>query len=90
MFAYIAIIQVIREQIPINPSVTLIEIIVFLLTGTTLLCLIEGVIIRNLTSYPHGVRSGFFLSSLVISILSGLVVIFLLIWHHSKRVPYFT
>ena len=44
MFAYIGIISVIREQIPPNPSITGIEILVYLLIGTSMLCLIEGII----------------------------------------------
>jgi uncharacterized membrane protein len=40
MLAFIAFFPIVREQIPPNPSITKMEILIYFLTGTDLLCLI--------------------------------------------------
>lgn len=47
MLAFIAVFPVIRNEIPPNPKITYMEILIYLLTGTDLLCLIESVLIRG-------------------------------------------
>ncbi len=47
MLAFISVFPVIRNEIPPNPKITYMEILIYLLTGTDLLCLIESVLIRG-------------------------------------------
>ena len=47
MIAFIALIPVVRDQLPANPSITLVEILVYLETFTTLLCLGESISVRH-------------------------------------------
>ena len=48
MLAYLAFMPVVRDQLPPNPSITFIEILIYLLIGGTFLCLIESFLVRDL------------------------------------------
>lgn len=90
MFAYTAIIMVIREQIPVYHSVTLLEIIVYALTLTTLLCLIEGIVFQRRGNFEVKLTNPLLLATIIVSGASTLLVIGLLFWHRAYRLPRFT
>lgn len=47
MISFVALIPVIREALPPNPQITVVEVLVYLEILTTLLCFIESVIVRG-------------------------------------------
>ena len=47
MIAFVALIPVIRSELPPNPNITFVEILVYIETLTTLLCLIESIRVRD-------------------------------------------
>ena len=47
MIAFVALIPTIRSEIPPSPSITFVEILVYIETLTSLLCLIHSLIVRN-------------------------------------------
>jgi uncharacterized membrane protein len=79
MFAFISIVAVIQEQIPPSGSPCFIEYLVYLLTFTTIICLIEGLIIRNDDTYEPKFTDPFFLLALIISVLTLIAIVALLI-----------
>ena len=67
MIAFVALIPVIRDELPPNPSVTLVEILVYVQTITTLFCFIESLSVRN--QEDNNIiwyQNGLFMASLVI------------------------
>ena len=81
MFAFVAIVPVIRDQIPPNRIITFIEYLVYLITFTTLICLIQGLYIREDTKFTPAFGNPYFLVSLIISSLSLLIILIFLIMH---------
>ena len=63
------------------------EILIYLLTGTDLLCLIESVLIRGSGQVENITNDPFFLISLSISILTVVAVVILMFLHIYKWKP---
>ena len=87
MFAFVAIVPVIRGQIPPNRTITFIEYLVYLITFTTLICLIQGLYIREDTKFSPKFDDPYFLVSLIISALSLFIILVFLILHKFRWKP---
>lgn len=47
MIAFVALIPVIRQELPQSPNVTMVEVLVYMEIFTGILCFIESVSVRN-------------------------------------------
>jgi len=85
MIAFVALIPTIRENIPPNPRIVFIEILVYLNSLTSLFVLIDSISVRNLGSdYEfQWNESGLFLVSVLITIISVLLIIAMMIAHYA-------
>lgn len=78
IIAFVQIVSVVRESIPPTPKVTMVEILVYLLLLSNLLCLIEGII-----RYHNETQSStFFILSLTISIIVFMCPLLMVIFHY--------
>lgn len=82
MIAFVALIPVIREELPPSPKITFVEILVYFETCTTLFCFIESIIVRGDNNYQFvPLENGFFLVSVIIGLVEITVILGLMLIH---------
>lgn len=80
MLAFVALIPVIRDQLPPSPDITLVEVIVYVQTLTTIFCFAESIRVRSDSSFSFDWASdGFFIASVIILLLEVAVILFLVL-----------
>lgn len=83
MIAFVALIPTIREQIPPNPKIVFIEILVYMETLTSLFALIHSLDVRKIEGFDLiWYESGLFMVSFVITIITIILVVVLMIAHY--------
>ena len=94
VLAFAALIPTIRSQIPPNPRITLIEILVYLQTLPTLLAIIQSLDVYDL--FPPGsdqsfeydwVNNGFFWVAFIVSVVTFMIILVMVILHYCKWYP---
>ncbi len=85
MIALVALIPTVRSQIPPYPKIVFIEFLVYAITSTSLLVLLESLSINGITSYQFDWHSnGLYISSLIITISSVFIILVMMFLHHFK------
>ncbi len=83
--AFIAFIPTINSQIPQTPEIKLIEFLVYMETVASVLCLIQSLYVfttQDLTTYSFvWNQDGFFITALIINLITVVAVFFLFILH---------
>jgi hypothetical protein len=94
VLAFAALIPTIRSQIPPNPRITLIEILVYFQTLPTLLAIIQSLDVSELYSSASTpifsldwVKDGFFWIAFIVSIVTFLIIFVLIVLHYCKWYP---
>lgn len=83
MIAFVALIPTIREQIPPNPKIVFIEILVYMETLTSLFALIHSLDVRKIEMFDLiWYESGLFMVSFVITIVTVVLVVALMVAHY--------
>lgn len=95
MIAFVALIPTIRAQIPPNPNIVFVEILVYLETFTSLMALIDSLSVINYTNYTLTWQTnGLFLVSCIITVsciisIAVMMILHYLIWqprYHKKLI----
>jgi len=88
MIAFVALIPTIREQIPPNPKIVFIEILVYMETLTSLFALIHSLDVRKTEGFDLiWYENGLFMVSFVITIVTVILVVALMILHYAIWEP---
>jgi hypothetical protein len=88
MIAFVALIPTIRDQIPPNPRIVFIEILVYLETLTSLFALIHSLDVRKDDTFDLvWYKSGLFMASAIITVLTIVIVIVMMLLHYFKWEP---
>jgi hypothetical protein len=83
MIAFVALIPTIRDQIPPNPRIVFIEILVYFETLTSLFALIHSLDVRKDEEFDLvWYESGLFMVSLFITLLTILIVLVMMCLHY--------
>jgi hypothetical protein len=83
MIAFVALIPTIRDQIPPNPRIVFIEILVYFETLTSLFALIHSLDVRKDEEFDLvWYESGLFMVSLFITLLTILIVLVMMFLHY--------
>jgi len=84
MIAFVALIPTIRDQIPPNPRIVFVEILVYFETLTSLFALIHSLDIRNDSNFDLvWYQDGLFLVSFIITLITIASVLVMLILHYA-------
>ncbi len=84
MVAFVNLIPVIREQIPPNPKIVFIEVLVYIETFTCLLALIHSLLVKDEVGYSLTWQvSGLFLVSMIITILNIAIITVMMFLHYG-------
>jgi hypothetical protein len=88
MIAFVALIPTIRDQIPPNPRIVFIEILVYFETLTSLFALIHSLDVRKIEGFDLvWYESGLFMVSLIITLLTILIVLAMMVLHYFVWEP---
>lgn len=79
--AFIAFIPTINEQIPQTPNIKLVEILIYIETIASILCLIQSLLYKDETADYVWQEDGFFIVALVLNLLTVFIVFLLFIIH---------
>jgi hypothetical protein len=88
MIAFVALIPTIRDQIPPNPRIVFIEILVYFETLTSLFALIHSLDVRKIDGFDLiWYESGLFMVSFIITCLTILIVSIMMVLHYFVWEP---
>jgi len=83
MIAFVALIPTIRDQIPPNPRIVFIEILVYCETLTSLFALIHSLDVRKTDGFDLlWYESGLFMVSFIITLLTIAIVVVMMVLHY--------
>lgn len=90
MVSIVALVPTVRSQIPPTPTVTLVEILVFVEAVTTIFALFDSIRVVNAdpdTWDFDGLTSGLFIVSFILTILVNTIIALLIALYYCKWKP---